>query len=190
VTIANLGASSTGPAFAKHLLRFKYEAVISDSRGSARDSRYNSERKRSMRTESEMREAASRAFVAAFLLCGNATQAEVAVLKSIELLNGDGESGDELIRETVHAAIEPEDAPGQPPKETDPAYSMLPFELKRVLQLPRYLRQCFVLRVLLGLSREACAGLLHSKSQQVDEGASAAMVQLPAMHGTSLASVV
>jgi hypothetical protein len=150
---------------------------------------FNSKGKNSMTTESRMREAASRAFVTAFLLVGDAERAEAAVLKSIALTNFDDASGDELIRRTVNDAVEPEEMPERFPRKREPAFSMLPFELQRVLQLPHYLRQCFVLRVLVGLPLEVCARLLHSNVEQIDRGARAAMLQLPASRGTSLASI-
>jgi hypothetical protein len=149
---------------------------------------FNSKGNKPMTTESRMREAASRAFVTAFLLVGDAERAEAAVLRSIALTNFDDASGDELIPRVVNDAIEPEEMPERFPRKLEPAFSMLPFELQRVLQLPHYLRQCFVLRVLVGLPREICARLLHSNVQQIDRCTRAAMLQLPAFRGTSLAS--
>jgi hypothetical protein len=141
---------------------------------------FNTEGNRPMTTESGMREAAIRAFVTAFLLAGDAERAEAAVLKTIGLMNYDDASGDDLIRRAVNDAIELEEIPQRFPKKLEPAFSMLPFELQRVLQLPHYPRQCFVLRVLVGLPRDVCARLLHSSVQQVERGARAAMLQLPA----------
>ena len=149
---------------------------------------FNSEGNRRMITESKMREAANRAFVTAFLLAGNAERAEAAVLKSIGLVNCDDPSGDDLIRGTVNHAIEAEEIPERFPRRLEPAFLRLPFELQRVLQLPRHPRQCFVLRVLVGLPRDICARLLHSEVRQIDEGACAAMLQLPASRRTSFAS--
>jgi len=141
---------------------------------------FNSQGKKPMTTESRMREAASRAFVTAFLLVGDAERAEAAVLKSIASTNFDDESGDEMIRKTVNDAMEPDEMPGRFSGTLEPAFSMLPLQLQRVMQLPHYLRQCFVLRVLVGLPREVCARLLHSNIGEIDRCARAAMLQLPA----------
>ena len=62
-----------------------------------------------MTTESVMRDAANRAYITAFLLCGGAERAEAAVQESIRLMNPDVASGEELFRGAVHAAIELED---------------------------------------------------------------------------------
>ena len=147
-----------------------------------------SEGSRPMKSESRMQEAAARAFVTALLLAGDAERAEAAVLRGIGSTSADSECGEELIRRTVSAAIEPEELPAQPSMEREPADSTLPFELQRVLRLPRYLRQCFVLRVLVGLPSEACARLLHSKVQQIDDATCAAMSLLPGFRVTSFAS--
>ncbi len=149
---------------------------------------FDSEGTSRMTTESQMREAAGRAFVTAFLLSGDAERAEAIVLKSIGSMNRGEASSDELIRDAVYAAVEPEEVPVRFPKKRKPAFSMLPFELQGVLDLPHYPRQCFVLRVLVGLPREVCAKLLSSKVLQIDEGARAAMLQLPATGTRILAS--
>lgn len=45
-------------------------------------------------------------------------------------------------------------------EETAQASFGLPLELQRVLRLPTDLRQCFVLRLLVAMSREFCARVL------------------------------
>lgn len=140
-----------------------------------------SEETRLMTTESSMREAAGRAFITAFLLTGNAGSAEAAVLKSIGFMNCVDASGEELFQGTVSAKIETDELPGPRQPEPGSAFEMLPVELQRVLQLPRRIRQCFVLRVLVGLSREVCARLLSFDGRQVDLGACVAMSELYAL---------
>ena len=46
---------------------------------------------------------------------------------------------------------------GVPLGEVEDARSILPLELRRVLRLSTALRDCFVLRLLIGLTREVCA---------------------------------
>ena len=55
---------------------------------------------------------------------------------------------------------------------------MLPVELQHVLHLARNLRHCFVLRLLVGLSRALCAWLLHLETRQIDERTCAAVLEL------------
>ena len=138
-------------------------------------------------TESALQEASGRAFITAFLLSGDTEQAEAAVLTGIETIPSDEARGEGLLQRTVRAAIERKEISWPRPKEMDPAFLKLPFELRRVLRLPHYLRQCFVLRVLAGLPRELCATLLQSDTGQVDQGVCAAMLELPAVRRWSLA---
>jgi hypothetical protein len=134
-----------------------------------------------MTTESEIRDAAYRAYITAFLLSGSAEPAEAAVLESIRLMNSNDASGEELFQGAVHAAIELEEISGQRAREQWPAPSMLPYELQCIVHLPRYPRRCFVLRVLVGLPRETCARLLRSEIDQIDEGTRAALSELPSL---------
>jgi hypothetical protein len=141
----------------------------------------------SMTTETTLREAIDKAFITAFLLSGNTARAEAAVWKGVEWMNSDRE-GEELMQGTVTAAVERENLPERSPKPPEPALSRLQLELQRVMRLPHFLRQCFVLRVLVGLPRELCAGLLNSDADQVDQGACAAMLELPLIREKSFAT--
>jgi hypothetical protein len=131
-----------------------------------------------MTTESVLRDAANRAYIAAFLLSGSAERAEAAVLESIRLMNSDVASGEELLQDAVHAAIELEEICGQRVGELGLDSSTLPFELQCVLHLPQYPRQCLVLRVLVRLPRDTCARLLRSELNQIDEGTHAGLLEL------------
>ena len=133
-----------------------------------------------MKTDS-MRDAADRAFITAFLLLGDAEEAEAAVLKSIGSMNAADASGEELVQEAVIAAIESDRLTQRDPNDPELASKMLPLELQRALELPHSLRQCFVLRVLMGLPREVCARLLSLEGRQVDRVASSAMSELAAI---------
>jgi hypothetical protein len=136
-----------------------------------------------MTTESVLRDAANRAYITAFLLSGSAERSEAAVLKSIRLMNSDVASGEELFQRAVHAAIELGEVSGQRVEELGLDSSTLPFELRCVLHLPQYHRQCLVLRVLVRMPRETCARLLRSELNQVDEGTHAGLLELGAIMG-------
>jgi hypothetical protein len=138
-----------------------------------------------IRTELTLPGAIDKAFIAAFLLSGDAARAEAAVLKGIEWIDSDGGQGEDLLQSTVKAAIERDRFPGLSPKPSDSAVSRLPLELQRVLRLPHFLRHCFVLRVLAGLPPELCACLLNANGHQVDKGTCAAMRELPSIREKS-----
>jgi hypothetical protein len=146
------------------------------------------QQRKPMTTESVMRDAANRAYITAFLLCGGAERAEAAVLESIRLMNSDVASGEELFRGAVHAAIELEDISGQRVGELGLDFSTLPLELQCVLHLPQYPRQCLVLRVLVRLPRKTCARLLRSELNQIEEGTVAGLSELRAIMDKRLRS--
>ena len=131
-----------------------------------------------MAPNSALSQAVDKAFVTAFLLSGNAQRAEDAVSESIARMTTGNSSGDDLLQGAVKAAVRRQPGPWGALKQWEPAFARLPLELRRVLWLAPHLRQCFVLRVLVGLPGEACACLLNSDADQVDRGASDAMLQL------------
>jgi hypothetical protein len=138
-------------------------------------------------TDSELCDAASKAFVTAFLLSGNAKRAEHAVSESIARMTFEDSSGEELLQGAVKAAVRPQEGPWSAPNEWESTSSRLPLELRRVLCLDPYIRQCFVLRILVGLPSEACAAFLNSDADQVDRSACEAMSQLASNPATRFA---
>jgi len=105
-------------------------------------------------------------------------------LESAKLPQTGGISSGALAREsaaTLHQLATDLESKNTLPRleDLERASSILPFELRRVLHLPPALRHCFVLRFLVGLSREACARLLRLEIRQVDERARTAMLELP-----------
>lgn len=114
----------------------------------------------------------SRIFVAAYLLTGNAEQAEAVASESIQQLDISATRDGRLSWKTLAAAILQRD-PG-PEQMHHEAPMALPVELQRVLRLPPRLRQCFVLRVLMAMPRHYCAGLLHMGADQVEANSSQA----------------
>ena len=133
-----------------------------------------------MTTEFKMYETLENAFIAGLLLTGSVERAETAILESVRISCPDDLFSEALFRRTVHYSIEPQnEVQAEQQKELDRAASILPFELRCVLNLPRNLRYCYVLRILVGLSREVCAWLLHLEPSQVDQRTCAAMLELP-----------
>jgi hypothetical protein len=103
------------------------------------------------------------------LLSGRPALAESAVSDAIEQLDLANASGEELVLASARFAIAasvaaPDDAP-----------TGLPLELERVLRLPSPLRGSFVLRHMIGLSREECA---EFRIDNIDLNAAAAAEQL------------
>ena len=110
----------------------------------------------------------SRLFVAAYLLTGSA-----------KLAAGAMSEGTRLSWKAIAAAIQR----GTPDAEEPPdaASTILPIELRRVLRLSPRLRQCFVLRLLMAMPRQYCAGLLGIDAREVDAASSLAAQELANM---------
>ncbi len=136
-----------------------------------------------MTTEFALRNAAERAYLAAFLLTVNSQLAEAAVMKCIHDMDPDQASGEALFDTALQTAIELERSGGF---ETLKYETALPLELQGVANLPPLSRRCFVLRVLVGLPSELCARLLHLEIAHVKENTTIALSELPgaqnAMH--------
>jgi len=141
----------------------------------------NGERNRTTANEAAMREATERAFLSAFLLSGSTERAEAAVLEGIASLDSDDATGEPLLQATVCAAVVEGNAARRRTIELEPFFWTLPFELQCVMHLPQDLRQCFVLRILGGLPREACASLLGCEIDQIDQNTCTALVELSAL---------
>ena len=114
----------------------------------------------------------NRAFLAARLLTGSAGQAETAVQDAIGLWDPDEDTEEALFQEVLKAAVRfPAEfaVSNWGVSNWREAGSPLPAELQAVLRLSPRFRQCYVLRVLLGQSREACSRLLGLTSERIDE---------------------
>jgi len=108
------------------------------------------------------------AFLTAILLTGSVRQAETAVLEGIRSLNIDAASEEEILRTSAAAALHARQRYRRRPGETAQSSSLVPGELRRVLQLPSNLRHCFVLRFLIAMPREFCAQLLGLDASALD----------------------
>jgi hypothetical protein len=115
------------------------------------------------------------AFLIAHLLTGSVEQAESAMLDAIDRWDSDdGEAA--LFRQVLDTAVQrPIGYALLTFNSTTSPGALLPAELQVVLRLSPHLRQSFVLRILVGLSREACAGMLHVSCARVDEFTCAAL---------------
>jgi DNA-directed RNA polymerase specialized sigma24 family protein len=110
-----------------------------------------------------------RSYRTVLLLAGSAARAEDAMFEAIHAMDPDQISEEALVRGAITAAVTAGRAAPAKRRDSDPASSALPPELRRVLRLPTDLRHCFVLRILAGLSREDCAQLLTLSIPAVDE---------------------
>jgi hypothetical protein len=128
-----------------------------------------------MTGESEMAKALPNAFCIALLLTGNVEAAEAAVLDGIAVLEFDRISGDSLLLATAKSAI---CRRVQIPEQSQ-RLSILPLELRRLFLLAPNYRDCFVLRVLIGLSPELCSGILHLSIHEVENAFYSALQELP-----------
>ena len=98
----------------------------------------------------------------AHLLTANVNQAEEAVLIAIDSFDPDTDTDESLFQSAISAAVR------LPWRTPNLSRVFLPAELQSVLNLPGELRRCFVLRVLLGMSRQACAALLRLNVRSVE----------------------
>ena len=112
----------------------------------------------------------SAAYRVAVLLTGNTRSAEEAVAHVIESTNLDAVTNDELFERTVTAATGMGSSSEYSGFVLD-EMELLPYELQEVAHLPEGLRQPFVLRVLLSMSRDSSARLLDLDAGAVDQTA-------------------
>jgi hypothetical protein len=113
------------------------------------------------------------AFRTALLLAGNTKTAEASVMDGIGACEDLSHRGllIEAVRSTIRRRTKSADAPD--------ALDLLPPELRRLFMLQRLLRDCFVLRILAGLSPEVCAGLLDISISGFQDAVCAALNELP-----------
>ena len=124
----------------------------------------------------EVSRALDGAFRAALMLTGSTHAAEHAVLGGIAATEFESVLGDVFLLETVKAAIQrrPDSA-----RQSQQPPSGLPLELRRLFLLEPTPRDCFVLRILLGLTPRACSGILQLTIEEVHQTLCAALKALP-----------
>jgi DNA-directed RNA polymerase specialized sigma24 family protein len=119
------------------------------------------------------------AFRTALLLAGNTKTAETAVLYGIDACEDLSHRG--LLIEAVRSTIRRRTKSAA----TTDALDLLPPELRRLFMLQPLWRDCFVLRILVGLSSEVCAELLDISITEFEDAVYAALNQLPLLSSSS-----
>jgi len=135
--------------------------------------------------KNEISKALDRAFCAAFMLTGNMQAAELAVLNGIAATECYRAGDDVFLFETVKAAIQ-----GRPDSlhqsQQPPAH--LPLELRRLFQLTPISRDCFVLRILLGMAVETCSRILHRRIEEIEDVLCVTLQELPRLEARTKAA--
>ena len=135
-----------------------------------------------MTAKGEVSKALDEAFRAAAMLTGSAEVAENAVLDGIAASEFGNIVDGVLLVETVKSAIQRRaDFPGR--SEQAPLH--LPQELRQLFLLAPISRDCFVLRVLLGIAPGTCFGILHLTIQEIEEVLYTALQELPFLEARS-----
>jgi hypothetical protein len=127
-----------------------------------------------MTVEMKTGEALHEAFRAALVLTGSIEASECAVTDAIATLGSDI-TGGTLPVETARFAIQRRTNFSEQPE----AISMLPVELRGLFRLSSTSRDCFVLRVLMGLPSEVCSGILNLSEHEIDEALCEGLLDLP-----------
>ena len=128
-----------------------------------------------MTGECEIVETLPKAFCISVLLTGSVQAAEAVVSEGIAALELDQISSDSLLLATVKSAI----LRRAEFLEQSEGLSILPLELRRLFLLAANHRDCFVLRVLIGLIPELCSGILHLSIHEAEDALYAALQELP-----------
>ena len=108
-----------------------------------------------------------RVYRVAILLTASARRAEEAVTRAIESLDLNAMTSHGLSEATIKAATEKETS-FEDAGVTAEDLGLLPPELQDVAKLPTTLRQPFVLRILLAMSRDSTARFLDLEASAVD----------------------
>jgi len=127
-----------------------------------------------MTAEIKIRETLCEAFRSALVLTGSIEAAERAVADGISTLGSDL-AGDTLLVETARSAIQRRAVYS----DQSEALSILPPELQGLFRLSPIGRDCFVLRVLMGLTSEVSAGIMNLSKDETDEALYCALLDLP-----------
>jgi hypothetical protein len=118
-----------------------------------------------MTAEDDLHNTLDGAFRAAFLLTGSLEVAETAVLDGIAASDVSHVLDEVLIFESVKSAIRRR-APS--PGQSAQGLSRLPVELRRLFLLAPLSRDCFVLRILLGIPSATCAAVLRLRVHKIE----------------------
>lgn len=127
----------------------------------------------------QLDQAVRRAFLTAILLTGSQERAEATLMETIRLWH----TTEPLVlsRVAIRALTDGVNRSAGIASLSDAA-AIVPRELRSVLDLPESARQCYVLRILNGLSRDDCADLLRVSSSEIDQQTCAALQRLSQPH--------
>jgi hypothetical protein len=132
-----------------------------------------------MSTETQPPLAMGRVLTAAVLLSGDLTEAEDAVADSILSLDTDDFETEGFLMCVLILSIQrSRNSSKRSLRKTGEISVTLPADLQNVLDLSLKLRHCFVLRVLLGLSKETCSQMLQVDDDELEKSVSSAAVEL------------
>jgi len=121
-------------------------------------------------------EALNDALQAAFLLTGSVDLAENAVLHGIAGVESSDDVEKDLVVKTVEVVIRQRiDSPNR----LEDALAVLPPEFRRLIWLTPVPRDCFILRILFGISPANCAAILNLTIEQFEVSLCVALRQLP-----------
>jgi hypothetical protein len=120
------------------------------------------------------------AFRTALLLAGNTKTAEASVMDGICACEDLSHRG--LLIGAVRSAIRRRTKSA----DASDARELLPPELRRLFMLQPLSRDCFVLRILVGLSPEVCAELLDVSIRESEDAVCAALNQLPLLFSSTV----
>jgi len=122
---------------------------------------------------SDFEDSCREAFCTALLLTGSVAYAELVVIEAIELWNPKDTAEGAFTRSVIDKSLQ-----AREPADFWAASPLLRKELRPVLRLSGTHRYCFVLRVLMNLSRQACGRILGLTGLQVDRYTTAALADL------------
>ena len=134
--------------------------------------------------KNEVSKALDGAFCAAFMLTGSMQAAELAVLNGIAATECYGSGDDTLLLGTIKAAIQRR---ADSPHPSHQRCAHLPLELRRLFLLAPISRDCFVLRILLGIPVGICSRILHRRVEEIEEVLCAALQDLARLEARSRA---
>jgi hypothetical protein len=136
---------------------------------------------------SAISEALDHAFRAALLLTGRADLAENAVLDGIAGLDSCDDVEKALVVKTIQSVIRRR---GDFPNELERALGLLPHELqRRLVPLVPASRDCFVLRILFGVTPANCAAILNLTIEEFEEALCAGFQQMSMLGAPVLCTV-
>ncbi len=122
---------------------------------------------------SDLEESCREAFCTSLLLTGSVAHAESVVMEAIEFWNPSDTVEGAFTRYVIDRSVQSREQ-----ADVWPASQFIREELRPLLLMPDRHRHCFVLRMLVNLSRQACARILGLTGLQVDRYTKAAVSDL------------